>query len=168
VVSRPLLDRALAARARSRGARFLLSARVVDIIPEGDRMRVEALRSGIREVFRARAVVLASGFEPGLPRKLGPRPARGFLIGLRPRLRSGICPEIEVHFGPGLGNGSFAWLVPVSSDRGLRRSADGLPCRAATTQLPRQPLPRWQDPAPDADIRQKPVPIRHSGRDLWR
>jgi digeranylgeranylglycerophospholipid reductase len=159
VVSRPLLDRALAARARSRGAQFLLSALVVDIVPEADRMLVEALRSGIREVFRTRAVVLANGFEPGLLRKLGPRPARGFLIGAQAEVEVTDSPEIEVHFGPGLGNGSFAWLVPVSSDRAyaglLTASHAALQLHSFLDSL----FHGGRIRRPDADIRQKPVPI---------
>jgi digeranylgeranylglycerophospholipid reductase len=139
VVNRSLLDRALAARAESSGAQFLLPTRVVDILPEGASVRVEALRSGAKEVFRARAVVLASGFAPGLPRRLGLGRPGSFLIGAQAEAEVRDIPEVEVHFGPGLGNGSFAWLVPAGGSKAyaglLSTARAGLQLRGFLSEL---------------------------------
>jgi digeranylgeranylglycerophospholipid reductase len=164
VVNRSLLDRALAARAESSGAQFLLPTRVVDILPEGASVRVEALRSGAKEVFRARAVVLASGFAPGLPRRLGLGRPGSFLIGAQAEAEVRDIPEVEVHFGPGLGNGSFAWLVPAGGSKAyaglLSTARAGLQLRRFLSDL----FQRGRIASQDVEIRQKPVPIGTAGR----
>ena len=68
VVNRPLLDKALASKAQSQGAQYFFSSPVVDIIPGRDSIQAETLCFGAREIFSARAVVLANGFRPKLPR----------------------------------------------------------------------------------------------------
>ena len=117
VVNRPLLDKALAANAESQGARYYFSSPVINIIPGKDVMQVEALRSGARQVFSARSVVLANGFKPNLCRGLGLGRIKHFLVGAQTEVEANNANEFEVYFGQRVAPGAFAWLVPTSANR---------------------------------------------------
>jgi digeranylgeranylglycerophospholipid reductase len=116
VVNRLLLDKALAFKARAQGAQYLFASPVIDIRPGKDNMQVEALCSGTRETFSARAVVLANGFKPKLPYELGLGRIKRFLIGAQAEIEANNVDEFEVYFGQGVAPGGFAWLVPTSAD----------------------------------------------------
>ena len=117
VVNRLLLDRALASKAQSQGAQYFFSSPVTDIIPGKDSMQAETLCFGAREIFSARAVILANGFRPKLPRKLGLGKIKSFLVGAQAEIEAKNVDELEVHFGQGIAPGSFAWLVPASTNK---------------------------------------------------
>lgn len=117
VVDRSLVDRVLASKAQSRGAQYFLSSRVTDVIPGRDQMQIEALCCGVRELFTARAVVLANGYRPGLTRRLGLSSIKSFLVGAQAEVELNDIDEVEVHFGREVAPGSFAWLVPISANR---------------------------------------------------
>ncbi len=114
VVDRVSLDKALASKAQSRGAQYFFSSPVVDIVPGKDIIEVETLCSGTREIFSARSVVLANGFRPRLPGKLGLGRIKRFLIGAQAEIDGTDIDEFEVHLGQGIAPGGFAWLVPIS------------------------------------------------------
>lgn len=117
VVDRLLLDKALASKAQAQGAQYFFSSPVTDILPGKDNVRVEALCSGTREIFSARAVILANGFRPELPHKLGLGRIKRFLIGAQAAIEAKGIDEFEVYFGQAIAPGAFAWLVPTSTDR---------------------------------------------------
>ena len=117
VVNRLLLDKALASKAQSQGAQYFFSSPVIDIIPGKDSIQAETLCSGARKVFSARAVILASGFRPKLPRKLGLGKIKNFLVGAQTEIEAKNVDEPEVYFGQEIAPGSFAWLVPTSANK---------------------------------------------------
>ncbi|HXZ30206.1 MAG TPA: NAD(P)/FAD-dependent oxidoreductase [Dehalococcoidia bacterium] len=117
VVDRVLLDKALASKAQARGAQYLFSSPVTEIVPGKDNIQVEASCSGAAEIFSGRAVVLANGFRPKLPHKLGLGRIKRFLIGAQAEIEAKNIDEFEVYFGQGIAPGGFAWLVPTSTDR---------------------------------------------------
>jgi digeranylgeranylglycerophospholipid reductase len=117
VVNRPLLDKALASKAQSQGAQYFFSSPVIDIIPEGDSIQAETLCFGAREIFSARAVVLANGFRPKLPWKLGLGRIKNFLVGAQAEIEAKNVDEPEVYFGQEAAPGLFAWLVPTSTNK---------------------------------------------------
>ena len=117
VVNRPLLDKALASKAQSQGAQYFFSSPVVDIIPGRDSIQAETLCFGAREIFSARAVVLANGFRPKLPRKLGLGRIKNFLIGAQAEIEAKNVDELEVYFSQEIAPGAFAWLVPISTNK---------------------------------------------------
>jgi digeranylgeranylglycerophospholipid reductase len=117
VVDRVSLDKALVSRAQSKGVQYFFSSPVVDIFPGKDSVKVEAVCPGLREIFQARAAVLANGFRPRLPHKVGLGRIRRFLIGAQAEIEGTDIDEFEVHFGQGMAPGGFAWLVPISSGR---------------------------------------------------
>jgi digeranylgeranylglycerophospholipid reductase len=117
VINRLILDKLLTSRAESQGARYFFSCPVVDIIPAKDGMRAEALRSGVKQAFGARVVVLANGFKPMLPAKLGLGEIKSFLVGAQAEIEVKGVEEFEVYFGHKVAPGGFAWLVPIPGNR---------------------------------------------------
>jgi digeranylgeranylglycerophospholipid reductase len=117
VVDRLLLDKALASKAQAQGAQYFFSSPVIDILPGRDSIQVEALCAGTREIFGARAVVLANGFTPKLPHKLGLGRIKRFLVGAQAEIEAKDIDEFEVYFGQEIAPGAFAWLVPISPSK---------------------------------------------------
>ena len=159
VVDRPLLDRALAGKARSRGAQYFASTRVIDVVPGEDGIEVEALRLGVSGVFKARAVVLASGCSSKLPAKLGLGRIGAFLVGAQTEVEARDLDGLEVYFGQKTAPGAFAWLVPSAADRAYA----GL-LAASRARFHLQKFVDWlfhegRITGRIAGVRQKPVPV---------
>jgi geranylgeranyl reductase family protein len=117
VVNRLLLDKALTAKAESKGAEYFFSSPVIDIIPGKDSIQAATLCSGVKDIFSARAVVLANGFKPELPRKLGLGKINNFLVGAQVEVEAKNVDEFEIYFGQEVAPGAFAWLVPTSTNK---------------------------------------------------
>jgi digeranylgeranylglycerophospholipid reductase len=117
VVNRLLLDKALASKAKSQGAQYFFSSPVIDIIPGKDSIQAETLCFGARQIFSARAVVLANGFRPKLPQKLGLGKIKSFLVGAQAEIETKNVDELEIYFGQEIAPGAFAWLVPTSTNK---------------------------------------------------
>lgn len=117
VVNRFMLDRAIASKAQSRGAKYSFSCPVIDIIPEKDSIQAVTLYSGDSETFSARALVLANGFKPKLPKKLELGRIKRFLVGAQAEIEAKDIGELEIYFGQGIAPGAFAWLVPISTGK---------------------------------------------------
>ncbi|HUX48470.1 MAG TPA: NAD(P)/FAD-dependent oxidoreductase [Dehalococcoidia bacterium] len=159
VVNRLLLDEALASKAQSRGARYFFSSPVIDIIPGQDSIQAETLRSGARETFSARAVVLANGFKPKLPRKLGLGKIKSFLVGAQAEIEAKNVDELEVYFGQEIAPGSFAWLVPTSTNKAyiglLAKSQAKLHLQKFLNNI----FDQGRITSREVEIRQKAVPV---------
>jgi len=117
VVNRLLLDKEIASKAQSHGAQYFFSSPVTDIIPGKANMRAETLCSGAREIFNARVVVLANGFNPRMPQKLGLGKIKNFLVGAQAEIEAKNVDELEVYFSQEIAPGAFAWLVPTSPNK---------------------------------------------------
>ncbi len=117
VVNRLSLDKALASKAQSQGAKYFFSSSVIDIIPGKDSIQAETLCSGAREIFSAKAIVLANGFRPKLSRKLGLGKIKSFLVGAQAEVEAKNVDGFEVYFGQKIAPGAFAWLVPTSTNK---------------------------------------------------
>ena len=159
VVNRLLLDEALASKAQSRGARYFFSSPVIEIIPGQDSIQAETLRSGARETFSARAVVLANGFKPKLPRKLGLGKIKSFLVGAQAEIEAKNVDELEVYFGQEIAPGSFAWLVPTSTNKAyiglLAKSQAKLHLQKFLNNI----FDQGRITSREVEIRQKAVPV---------
>ena len=117
VVNRLLFDKAIASKAQSQGAQYFFSSPVIDIIPGKDSIQAETLCFGAREIFSARAVVLANGFKPKLPWRLDLGKIENFLVGAQAEIEMKNVDEFEVYFGQAIAPGAFAWLVPTSINK---------------------------------------------------
>lgn len=114
VMDRAALDRALAERARERGARFCLGCRVREVALGRDGVRLEVEGA---EPVEARAAVIAAGFPSGLARGLGE--IGGWAMAAQAEVEAPGLSEVEVYLGRGVAPGFFAWLVPTHPGRGL-------------------------------------------------
>jgi digeranylgeranylglycerophospholipid reductase len=114
VVNRFLLDKGIASKAQSGGAQYFFSCPVIDIIPGRDNIQAVTSCFGARELFSARVVVLANGFRPKLPSKLGLGKIKNFLAGAQAEIEAKNVDELEVYFDQEIAPGAFAWLVPTS------------------------------------------------------
>jgi digeranylgeranylglycerophospholipid reductase len=163
VVNRLLLDKALASKAQSRGAQYFFSSPVIDIIPGKDSIQAETSCSGAREIFSARVVVLANGFRPKLPLKLGLGGIKNFLVGAQTEIKAKNIDELEVYFGQGIAPGAFAWLVPTRVGTSTNEAYIGL---LATSQA-KLHLQQFLDNlfgqgrilSPEVEIEQKAIPV---------
>jgi digeranylgeranylglycerophospholipid reductase len=159
VVNRLLLDKALASKAQSQGAQYFFSSPVVDIIPGKDNIQVETFCFGARQIFSARAVVLANGFKPKLPQKLGLGRIKSFLVGAQVEIEVKNVDELEVYFGQEIAPGAFAWLVPTSTNKAyvglLATSRAKLHLQNLVNNLSSQ----GRVTSRDVEIEQKTIPV---------
>ena len=119
IVDRAAFDMAVANRAQGKGAEYVLSSLVRDIEVNDDRVNVEAIRFGERLNFKARVVVIATGFGSKLSEGLGLGKASDFVIGAQAEVETIGVDEVEVFFGQEIAPGFFAWLVPTSPSKAL-------------------------------------------------
>jgi digeranylgeranylglycerophospholipid reductase len=159
VVDRPLLDETLVSKAQSKGAQYSCSSRVTDVISAEDSMQVEILCSGTREIFSARVVVLANGFRPRLPQKLGMGKIRNFLVGAQAEVEAADVDEFEVYFGQRIAPGAFAWVVPTSTNKvyvGLLATSQA---RLYLQEFLNGLFRQGRITSRESEIRQKAVPV---------
>jgi digeranylgeranylglycerophospholipid reductase len=163
VVNRLLLDKEITYKAQSRGAQYFFSSPVIDIIPGKDNMQAETLCFGAREIFSARAVVLANGFKPKLPRKLGLGEIKNFLVGAQAEVEAENMYEPEVYFGQEIAPGAFAWLVPTRVGTATNKAYVGLLATSQARLYLQKFLNNLFDQgritSQEVEIRQKAVPV---------
>jgi geranylgeranyl reductase family protein len=119
IVDRAAFDVAVANRAQGKGAEYVLNCSVRHIESKDDRVNIEAIRFGERLDFKARVVVIATGFGSKLSEGLGLGKASDFVIGTQAEVERIGIDEVEVFFGQEIAPGFFAWLVPISQSKAL-------------------------------------------------
>jgi len=159
VVNRLLLDKALASKAQSRGVQYFFSSPVVDIIPGKDNIQAETLCFGARQIFSARAVVLANGFRPKLPQKLGLGRIKSFLVGAQAEIEAKNVDELEVYFGQEIAPGAFAWLVPTSTNKAYVGLLATFRAKLHLQNLINNLSSQGRVKGKDVEIEQKAIPV---------
>jgi len=114
ILDRAAFDMAMAGRAQSAGADYILNSLVTNISIEKDKVLVEASHQGGGLNFESRAVVIASGFGSRLCKRLGLGRFGDFAIGAQAEVEMVGMDEVEVYFGREIAPGFFAWLVPTT------------------------------------------------------
>ena len=123
IVDREAYVASMARRALEAGASYSLGERVTEIerTPAGVALRT-ASKAGPR-AYKARALVVASGFSSPLLRMvgLGGGGHNGYncMVAYQAEVVSDHLEETEVYLGDGIAPGSFGWLVPLSGSRAL-------------------------------------------------
>ena len=117
IVDRLLFDQAIASKAQTQGAQYFFSSQVTDISIEKNSARVEVLNQKAKELFTTRAVILANGFKVKLPQKLGLGQIKNCLIGAQAEIQADTIDEVEIYIGRTIAPGSFAWIVPTSTNK---------------------------------------------------
>jgi len=119
IVDRPALNMALARRAQSRGADYVLNSQVKGVEVQVDRVTVEVESEGGDSFLEARAGVIAAGFGSKLTDGLGLGKAGDFVMGAQTEVETAGVNEVEVYLGEEIAPGFFAWLVPTLPHRAL-------------------------------------------------
>ncbi len=118
VVNREKFDNNLAEKALSMGATIKLKHEVIDVLSDERFVHIEAKIAGSQTVsFRAKALILATGIDVRLNKKLGLGYSKEYLYGIQSEItfEQNGCPEIFV--GKDVTPGAFAWVVPLSKEK---------------------------------------------------
>jgi len=118
VVDREKFDNNLADEAVSKGATLKLSHEVVDVTSGENCVNIIAKIDGSQFVtFRAKALILATGIDIRLNKKLGLGYSKEYIHGIQSEItfKQNGCPEIFV--GKDVTPGAFAWVVPVNKEK---------------------------------------------------
>jgi digeranylgeranylglycerophospholipid reductase len=159
VLNRDLFDKAVASKAQAQGADYFFCCRVTNISIGKGGAGVEAWRDGSKEMLTARAVLLASGLNPGLSRKLGLGKINGFLVGAQTEVETENIAEVEIYFDQQIAPGCFAWLVPIAPNRALIGLLSTSQARLHLEKFLLSPSCRGRIVSRRAQIRQKAIPL---------
>ena len=159
VVRRYEFDAALARRAQEAGAELRTGVRVSGGDRSHDGVEVYGIERGREVIFRARAIVLAVGYQLGLLRSFDMDGPRDFVQGVQMLCRVRDLVRTEVFVGARYAPGSFGWAVPLDNQwakiglttaRHARRFLDAI--------LDSERL-RGRVDTRDARIRLSPIPV---------
>lgn len=121
IIDRVAYVAGFAEKAQAAGAEYILGAKVnsIDIGPDG--VAVTTSTNDHSQAFRARAIVLASGFGSPLVRMAGVDiPVGGaFMTGSQAEATVDGLEETRVYLGSRVAPGSFGWVVPIDESRAL-------------------------------------------------
>lgn len=117
VLDRSAFDILMAERAQRAGAEYRFYSRVTDIAIESGHAGVTVSHRDKDLKIPARAVVIASGFTPGLNERLGLGSYKDHVTGVQVETETPGLEETEVYFGD-MAPGFFGWLVPTTPGMG--------------------------------------------------
>jgi geranylgeranyl reductase family protein len=154
ILDRSAFDISMAERAQRAGAEYRFNSRVTDAAVEKDHVNV--LVGGDKEYqIPAKAIVIASGFSPGLNAHLGLGEYKDFAVGAQAEAETIGLDEVEVYFGD-IAPGFFGWLVP----KGKGAARVGLLARKEAGPL----LKKWLNQlAEQGKIKSAEVKISYGG-----
>lgn len=115
VVDRSRFDQMLGQEALAAGSSFLLGTRAERITVKDDAAVVSAhcLREPIS--LRSSLVMVATGADDAITREAGlAEPSGRPMFGAQLLAHTGDLDEVEVHLGPSIAPGGFAWAVPAN------------------------------------------------------
>ncbi len=117
VVDRERFDKSIASNSGKKDIPIHCSSQVRDIEVDKDFVRVETGANGKRhKKYIARAVLIATGVNYNLHKKLDLGHPRDFLHGVQAELDLGNVDCTHVYLGNNIASGAFAWLVPMGQD----------------------------------------------------
>ena len=155
VIDRASFDRALAARAIAAGADYFFSLPAGDIVIDDEGVRIETPRLGLR----AKAVVVATGFEPALTRKLGLGSITHFASGAQAEVETEGVDEVEIYLSQEVVPGFFGWLVPTSRGKALAGVLAASHARLCLEKLLKSHFCQGKVLSPRGMIKTKAVPV---------
>ena len=115
IIDRVAYVASFAHRARAAGACYVLGQRVSAVVPDQRGVTVVTGEGS----YRARALVLASGFGSPLARQLGFGSVTDYVTGVQAVASADNLDEVQVYLGKDVAPGFFAWLVPTRGQRAL-------------------------------------------------
>jgi geranylgeranyl reductase family protein len=155
ILDRSDFDVSMMKRAQQAGVEYRFNNRATNVVISRDRASVTVVEGEKEYKIPARAIVVASGFAPGLNGRLGLGEYKDFAIGAQAEVSVKEVKEVEVYFG-NMAPGFFAWLVPTEKGRGRA----GLLTRAEAGQL----LKKWlKQLAAQGKIKSTDIKISYGG-----
>jgi geranylgeranyl reductase family protein len=115
IIDRVAYVASFAHRARAAGANYCLGQRVLQILPDNEGVTVLTEQTS----FRARSVVLASGFGSQLTRQLGLGSVPDYVPGIQAVVASEDITDVEIYLGQETAPGFFSWIVPTTPGHAL-------------------------------------------------
>ncbi|MDD5338678.1 MAG: NAD(P)/FAD-dependent oxidoreductase [Dehalococcoidales bacterium] len=126
ILNRPAFDKSMMERAKQAGADYRFNSKVTGAAVNRDCTTVTVADG---DKIQARAIVVASGFAPGLNKKLGLGEYKDYAAGAQAEVTAPGLKEVEVYFGA-MAPGFFCWLVPTTKDKaraGLLAHTEAVP-----------------------------------------
>jgi digeranylgeranylglycerophospholipid reductase len=115
IVDRVAYVASFAQLAQAAGAKYCLGQRVLRVLPDDHGVTVTTHQTS----FRARSVVLASGFRSPLTRQLGLGSVPDHVSGIQAVVASDDITRVEIYLGQEVAPGFFSWLVPTVPGQAL-------------------------------------------------
>ncbi len=141
ILDRPAFDKSMMKKAQHVGVEYRFNYRVTDVAISSDRAKVTIVSGEKKHQIPSKAVVVASGFNPGLNRQLGLGEYKDYATGAQAEVATLELNEVEVYFGD-MAPGFFAWLVPTEKGRAraglLARTEAGLLLKKWLKRLAKQ------------------------------
>jgi len=114
VVSREKFDQSIADLAVQAGSRIHCETNVRDIRVNGKGVEVSTSNNGNGNLtYKARMVVIATGVNNQLSKKIGLGYSQEFLNGAQLEVETKELPDTHIFFGNKVAPGAFAWVVPA-------------------------------------------------------
>ncbi len=117
VLDRPRFDYHLAEMALKTGAELFCSTKCSGIEIHEDHVGIKATQGRSSLDLKAKVCLLATGVNYAFHDRLGLGRPSGFLDSAQVEVEGKGFEEVELYFGREISPASFAWAVPVSSDR---------------------------------------------------
>jgi geranylgeranyl reductase family protein len=117
ILDRPAFDKLLAERAQRAGAEYRFNSRAIDAAIQSDHAEVTVAEKAKVYQIAAKAIVIASGFAPGLNERLGLGGYKDFTAGAQAEVTAPGLKEAEAYFGD-IAPGFFGWLAPTAKGMG--------------------------------------------------
>jgi digeranylgeranylglycerophospholipid reductase len=119
-----IIDRAgfndwMSRRARDQGAEYFFGTRVTDIVIGQDEITSVTENLSSARIFASKTLVLASGADVSLLRKLGFGTPPYIATGAQAEVTVNNVDEVEVYTGKAVAPGYFGWLVPTAGKKAL-------------------------------------------------
>jgi geranylgeranyl reductase family protein len=117
VLDRSRFDYYLAEMALKEGAELFSSTKCSGIEIHEDHVRIKVIQGRSGQELKSEVCLLATGVNYALHDRLGLGRPSGFLDSAQVEAEGKGFDEVELYFGHEVSPSSFAWAVPVSSDR---------------------------------------------------
>jgi digeranylgeranylglycerophospholipid reductase len=155
ILDRSAFDFLMMERAQHAGAEYRFTSRVIAVAVGKTQVDVTVAEEKKEYQIQPRAIVIATGFAPGLNKKLGLGEYKDHIIGAQAEAVAPGLNEVEVYFGD-MAPGFFAWLVPT--EKGKAKA--GLLSRREAGPL----LKKWlKQLASQGKIASADVPLSYGG-----
>jgi len=119
IIDRVAYIKSLAQKAKFSGAKYFIGHNVVHVDVDDENVTVKSSNGKSSHVFKASALVVASGFASNIPKRLGLGTIGDYVTGSQAEVMTSGLKETEVYFGHHFAPGFFAWLVPTDKGKAL-------------------------------------------------